>query len=351
MPRIRIAAVAAMLALALTVALPAEAAKYRYGNYSGGGGESGLTVSLEGGLVNVRNGDNVYATSETLQIFGGGVNSVVALTPASEDDASAKLGLTYQWASGNQLKLSFWNYSTETAAAGNGPLGGRLYYAIGPPIDLGGGSFAGVSGNPGYYDLTTETDASAIDIAFAREHEIADDFRMEWSAGLRYASFEESTSGFYDDDLFGGSGFGDNRYAAAKTTEGEMLGLRLAARGSYFFTSSFSASAGIGVSFADGEIDAFSRLTPTGLVNSGTQPTSLATVFDDGRSGRTFDVESRLTWHSSSDRFRLWLGWSQQEWSGIASDLLRNFPATARPLESRDSVVFSGYTLGGSYRF
>jgi len=344
---------AAVATLLLVVAAgSADAARYRYGRgYSGGGEQAGVVVSLEGGLVNVRNNDLIYATSESLQLVGGGLNQITALTPGAEDDLAGRLGIGYQFANGNRLTATFWSYSTSTAAAADGPLGGALHYAIGPPIALGGGTFAGASGSPGYLNLMTDTDAATADIALGRSHELGDDFRMEWSAGLRYARFEEVTTGFYDDSLFVASTFGENRYAVAKTIEGEMLGARVAARGSYFFTTSFSVSAGIGFAFLDGEIVAASGMTPTGLLNSTTQPSSVATINDDGRSGSSMDFDTRLTWHSSDDRLRVWLGWEQQEWSDIVKDDLRNFPGTSTPLDARDSVVFSGYLAGVSYRF
>jgi len=345
---------AAVAGLLLSLAAGSvDAARYRYGRgYSRGGGEqAGVLVSFEGGLVNLRNADLVYATSESLQIAGGGLNQITALTPGAEDDFSGRLAVAYQWADGNRLTATFSTYNTSTSAAADGPLGGALHFAIGPPIALGGGNFVGDSGSPGYFSLRTETDASTADVAFGRSHELGDDFRMEWSTGLRYAKFEEKTSGFYDDSLFIASTFGDNRYAVAKQIEGEMIGARVAARGSYFFTTSFSVSAGIGFALLDGEIKSTSGLTPTGLLNATTQPASVATINDDGRSGATTDFDTRLTWHSSDDRLRVWLGWEQQEWSGIVEDDLRNFPGTATPLDPRDSVVFSGYRAGVSYRF
>ena len=165
---------------------------------------------------------------------------------ACKEDFSGRLSVGYQWADGNRLTASFWTYNTSTSAAADGPLSGALHYAIGPPIALGGGIFAGDSGSPGHFSLMTETDATTLDVAFGRSHELGDDFRMEWSTGLRYAQFEETTAGFYDDSLFIASTFGDNRYTVAKTIEGEMIGARVAARGSYFFTTSFYVSAGIG---------------------------------------------------------------------------------------------------------
>lgn len=344
---------AAVAGLLLTVAAGSvDAARYRYGrSYSRGGEQAGVVVSFEGGWVNIRNTDLVYATSESLQVVGGGLNQVTALIPASEEDFSGRLSVGYRWANGNRLTASFWTYSTSTSAAADGPLSGALHYAIGPPIALGGGTFVGDSGSPGYFNLLTDTDAATADVAFGRSHELGDDFRMEWSTGLRYARFEETTAGFYDDSLFIASTFGDNRYTVSKTIEGKMIGARVAARGSYSFTTSFSVSAGIGFALLDGEITAASGLTPSGLLNTTTQPSSVATINDNGRSGSNTDFDTRVTWHSTDDRLLVWLGWEQQVWSGIVEDGLRNFPGTVRSLNARDSVVFSGYRVGVSYRF
>ncbi|NIM00624.1 MAG: hypothetical protein GTO30_22430 [Acidobacteria bacterium] len=343
---------AAVAVLLLAVAAGSvDAARYRYGRSYSGGEQAGIVITVEGGLVNLRNADLVYATSESRQLVGGGLNQVTPLTPGAEDDLSGRLGVSYQFANGNRLSVSFWSYSTSTSAAADGPLSGQLHYAVGPPIALGAGMFAGASGSPGHFSLMTDTDAASADFAFGRSHELGDDFRMEWSTGVRYARFEESTSGFYDDSVFVAATFGENRYAVAKTIEGDMIGARVAARGSYFFTPSFSVSAAIGFGLLDGEITASSGLTPTGSVNALAQPSSLATIKDDGRSGYTIDYDTRVTWHTMDDRLRVWLGWEQQQWSGIARDDLRDFPGTAAPQNVRDSVVFSGYRIGVSYRF
>lgn len=344
----------AILAAALLIAAAgsADAARYRYGGgYAQGGQQSGTVVSLEAGLFNFRNTDLVYATTESLQLFGGGLNEITALTPGSDDDLSGRIGVGYQWANGNRLTGTFASYGGTVSAAADGPLSGALHYAIGPPIALGGGVFAGDSGTPGFFSLATENDAMTVDIAFGRTHEIGDEFYMEWSAGLRYATFEETTAGYYDDSLSTAVTFGDNRYTVAKSTEGEMIGTRVAARGAYFFSPSFSISAGVGFAFLDGEIRASSGLTPSGLVNFATQPASVSTIDDDGKSGRTTDVDVRVAWHGLGDRIRVWLGWEQQDWDGIADDELRDFPGTATPLGTRDSIVLSGYRAGISYRF
>jgi hypothetical protein len=342
-----------VIGLLVTVAAGSvQAARYRYGRGVGGRGEqAGVIVSIQGELVNVRNADLLYATSESLQIFGGGVNEISALGPAGEDDVAGRLGVGYQWANGNRLSASLWSYESSSSAIADGPLGGALHFALGPPIALGGGAFVGDSGSPGHFDLSTTIETAAFDLAFGRTHGIGDEFSMEWSTGLRYASYEETTGGFYDDAISNAGSFGDHRYTVAKSIEGTMVGARLAAQGRYFFTPSFSVSAGVGFAFLDGEIEASSALTPSGLVNAVTQPMSRSVVNDDGKSGRTADFHVRTTWHNGTDRLRVWVGWEQQEWSGIAEDSQRSFPGTTRPLGNRNSITLSGYEVGLSYRF
>jgi hypothetical protein len=116
-------------------------------------------------------------------------------------------------------------------------------------------------------------------------------------------------------------------------------------------TQSWWFGAGLGFSFLDGELTGSSGLIPVGSANAGTEPSSFASITDDGRSGNIVDFDLRIGWCNASDRFRVWLGWEQSIWSEIAQDPLRNFPGTTAPLRERDSVAFSGYKLGLYFRF
>jgi hypothetical protein len=168
---------------------------------------------------------------------------------------------------------------------------------------------------------------------------------MEWSAGARWARYEETHEGVYDE---AGGPVGANEFAVAKTLEGEMFGVRLAARGSWR-VGSFSLGGGIGFSALDGELSGASSLTPTGSANSGLLP-SLAVVDDDGRSGTIRDLDVRATWHSGADRTQLWLGWEQARWEDIAADRLRTVAGAASALSPRDEVTFSGVKVGVKLR-
>ena len=341
--------VLAILAWIVLAPSPAEA-RYRYGSYRGATSDRGFYVELEGAFANPRNTDAVVATLESVEDFGGGLNAISPVVPDWSDDLAARLTLGYQWASGNKLRLSLWGYETDQESAGNGPAAGLLHFAIGPPIYTGG-EYVGAFGSPGYFQMQTEISAQTADLAWAREQELGESFSMEWSLGLRYASFEETMTGLYDDANTVSPDFGLIRYAAEKSNEGEMFGARVAARGNYRVTERFFVSSSLGFSMLDGELTGWSSLTPTGLDNAPFEPQGFAALEDTGRSGRIVDFDVRGGWNGAGGRFQIWLGWEQAQWEGIAEDLMRNLPGTTAPLRERTSVVISGYKLGARFRF
>jgi hypothetical protein len=327
---------------------PAEAA-YRYGRYGSATADRGFFVEVEGLIANPRNADVVVATQEILA-GAGGINTISPIIPIWDDSFAGRIGLGYQWASGNKVSVSVWGFGTDQTSAGNGASGGRLHYGIGPPI-FTGSEYVGAFGSPGYFEIKTEIEAKTADLAWGHDHQVSESFKMEWSAALRYAVYEETSDGFYDNANAGTGNFGQTTYAAAKALEGEMLGIKLAARGTYAVTQSWWFGAGLGFSFLDGELTGSSGLVPVGSANVATEPSSFASVKDDGRSGNIVDFDLRIGWRNASDRFRVWLGWEQSIWNEIAQDPLRNFPGTTAPLRERDSVTFSGYKLGLYFRF
>jgi len=338
-----IVAVVVLLAWGLQ---PADA-KYRYGGYTAGK-EAGFFLFGEGISVNPRNVDAIVATVETIEDYGGGVNSMRQINPVWDNNFSGRLGLGYGWPNGNRVVGTFWGFSADQRASGSGT--SATFFAVGPPIYTGG-DYVGDEGRPGSYDLTTEIESATADIAFAREHDVGESFRIEWSAGLRYASYEESTQGLYDEADFASLDFGLMAYRADKSGKGEMIGPRVAVRGSWRFAKVFSLDASLGFSFLDGELTGSSSLTPSGSSNSANTPSSLAKITDDSRSGSIRDVDLTVSWRAVGEAVRVWVGWEQQIWDGITTDLVRNFPGTVAPLRDRDSVVFSGYKVGVFVRF
>ncbi len=329
------------LILLLASAIDPVQAKYQYGRYAQGK-ERGFIIFAEALWANPRNVDAVVATQETQ-------NTVTPIIPVWDDEVSGRLGLGYQWASGNQLSLTFWNFETEQNAAGNGAAGGILHFAIGPPIRVGT-DFVGDNASPGSYAIRTEVKATTADLAFAREQQLVENFDLAWSLGVRYAKYEETSDGRYDEQATTSPSFGENAYNAAKSNQGEMFGVRAALRGSYRFVRSVSLDGQFGFSFLDGELTANSGLTPAGS-NNATTPASFSGIVDDSRSGNIWDLDIRVTYHGQTDAFRVWLGWEQQVWDNLTTDLVRNFPGTTAPSRDRDSVSFSGYKVGVYFRF
>ncbi len=293
----------------LPLCSPAAAqTRYNYGGSAYGEQEGGFLVLFEAGLANPRNTDNIVAAV--------GPNVII---PQWDDEFAGRLGFGYQWSNNNKLVLSVWSFSAEQSAAGSLPPPG-FAFPIGP---TSGSSF----------DVTTEVSGLTADVAWGVTYEPTDAFGLEWSVGLRYASYEETTDGTYNGTL-----------AVDKSLEGDMLGARLAGRGTYRIRP-FSVSVGLGLSELDGELDARSSLTP--------QPALTAPVLliDDSRSGTILDLDINAAWHNAGDRFSIWLGWEQQMWEDIAADLTRNLPGNSVTSRERDSVTFSWFKVGVSYRF
>lgn len=284
-------------------------------------GEPGIFLLLEGGLANPRNTDNVVAATS------GNVSPII---PAWDDDPAGRIGIGYELASGDKISLTFWGFETDTRGTGTG----SFDFTIGPPFESSG-SILGDSGTD--FDIKTEISAMTVDAAWGRTHAASRRIDLDWSAGLRYANYEEEAGGFY---------FDGQPLDASKSNEGEMIGARLALRGTYRLTY-LSFGAGVGFSFLDGELTASSGLKRASV----SQQEGFAELKDDGRSGQIREFDIVASWHGANDRVRISLGWEQSTWEGIADDLMRNLPGTVVTLRDRDSVVFSGYKLGLLFRF
>jgi len=273
---------------------------------------------------------------------------VTSVLSAWGENVAGRFGFGYRWASGNQVSATVWGYETDTQVTGGAPDDAFLHLAIGPAIPQDSG-YIGNQGDLGTYDFTTEIKAQTADVAWARELELGENFNMEWSVGLRYADFEETYAGDYDQVV--GFDAESGPMGANKSNTGEMFGVRAAVRGTYKIVESFSIGGSLGFSMLDGELTSESTLTPTGTVGGQAVPANTFLVVDNGRSGTIRDFDLIGTWHIASDRYRLYFGWEQSRWEDVAADLARNLPGNTAPLRDRSDVVFSGYKLGFYFSF
>lgn len=304
------ATLAVVVAVALCGATGVAQTRYDYG---GGGrytstGDPGFLVFFEAGLANPRNTDNIVAAT--------GPNVII---PEWDDELAGRFGLGYRFSNGHEVVASFWGFEAEQSEA----MVGTFEFPIGPTEGFS-------------FDLTTEVQARAAEASWIIPFDLTDSFRVEASAGLRYAGYEETTDGTYGTSI--------GTVDVYKSLEGTMLGVRLGGRATYSFGSWFT-SVGAGLSMLDGELEASTSLSPQ---PPGAPPLHLV---DDSRSGTILELDVRGGWRAASDKLSLWVGWEQQEWQQIAADLARNLPGNDLISRSRDSVSFSWFKAGASYRF
>ena len=308
--------VCAAALVSTAAAAEAVAQTYDYGAGSTSVGDSGFMVLLEGGLANPRNTDNVVATRI------GPVTTPIITT--WDDDFAGRIGLGYQWASGNQIFGQAWGFSTETAEAGTG----SFDFGIGPPIAPGFGD-QGTA-----FDIGTEIEATTADVGFGRRAPLGERFEIQGSVGVRYAHYEEVSGGTFAD--------GATIFAAAKSVDGEMIGVRGGIGASWQWKQLVLQGAGA-LSLLDGEVTGDSALS----VIQGGGGAAAFSVTDDGRSGSIWELELLGGWRSSSGSIFIGAGWEQQVWDGITSDLTRSVVSGAE----RDSIAISGYKARISFIF
>jgi len=338
-----------VVAAAATLGLaPAIAQDYGYGY---GYEQEGFFVLLDLAVTQPGNTDQVIG--QTLD-FAGTSERSGTIAPDWSSGPAGRVGFGYRWASGSSVSLAVWRYDDDASLDADGPAGGFLDFTIGPSVFVGGNLVS--FGDPGHAAFDASIEATTVDVAFARRHELSDTLAVEWSAGLRFASFDENLNGSYD--LCASSGCtggtflpGEVVYDADRSTESSMLGVRTGVTGRYRLSPSMAVRSGIAVSLLTGDLESTSGLTPSGTVNTATEPATRFVEDESDRSGQIVDLDLGLEFDVVRDRLRLSVAWEHSVWDGIARDLARNPPGQFAINASRDSVSFTGLRLGVSYRF
>lgn len=308
MRRRLLSATLALVTAALLGGASAAQTRYNYGGSAYASGDEGLLVFVEAGVANPRNTDNIVAAA--------GPNVII---PEWDDEFAGRLGVGYRFGGGKKVVVSFWGFEADQSEAQSG----SFDFPIGPT--------SGFS-----FDVTTKIEARSAEAAWVIPHSLSDAVSVDWSIGLKYAGFEETTDGGY--------GTTSGPLDVDKSLKGTMIGAR-AATGLTYRRGSLSAGGGVGLSMLSGEIEASSSLTPQPV---GTAPLMLS---DDSRSGTILDLDLRGAWHNSSDDVSVWIGWEQQVWEDIAADLARDLPDSDVVSRARDSVTFSWFKVGIAYEF
>lgn len=336
----------AMLALS-AAPVAAQGYGYGYGAYE----EEGFFVFVEASII--QPGDTDQVVGQTLD-FAGTVERSGTIAPDWSAGPAARIGFGYRWANGGELTASVWRFDDDTSIDADGPAGGFLDFAIGPSVFVGGSLVS--FGDPGRARFDASLEATTLDLAFAHRHELAEVFDLEWSAGLRFASFDETLTGSYDlcasDGCTGGTFLpGEVTYAADRSTESTMFGLRTGLSARYRISDLVALRSGIALSTLIGDVESTSGLTPTGSVNAATEPTTRFSADESDRSGRIVDGEFGVEFDVMPDRLRLSVTYEHSVWDDVARDLARNPPGQFAINAPRDSVSFTGIRLGFWFRF
>lgn len=324
-----------------------------------GGDDDGFFVFLDAAFLTPGNTDQVVAESQNL-------NSTLQTATRLEVDWDAgtagALGFGWRWGQ-NAVSVRYWRFDNDESFVADGTSGSTTNFAIGPASYYffpSYGYYVPVYyfGLPGHFDFVSNLEATTIDATFSQSFEAGDYFDLEWSVGLRFATFDEDLTGLYDlcastgcDAPYSSSVVpGEITFDVAKTNESDMLGVVAALSGRYYFADWGALAGGVGTSVLGGEITSRSGLTPSGTFNGADTPT-LASRVDDSRTGMIHDAWFGLDWVFLDERLRLHTGLWYSSWDGVAKDLVRNTPGLDVRNAPRDQVSFSGARVTAGFQF
>lgn len=264
-------------------------------------------------------------------------------------NVNGRLGFGKQWANGNKLTLSYWEFDNDESGSMDlsgvdafySPFGYYYYYGYGggTRAPLGGGTFSST-----FSRFDSNVKASSIDVDFSHVHSLNDHFDFEWNLGMKFASYEDTTTvatGYTYTDTGGVAT--DYTYDEKAHTESDMWGFKAGARGMYNFGPRFSLTAGLNVAKLQGGVESTSTISSTFV---GSTPALTDHFNDDNRSGTITDYDIMGVFHLG-EHFDLSVGYEQSTWQGISRDLMRSH--WGQP--DRDEVGFAGWKVGVKWRF
>ncbi len=349
MRKLRFPIVLAFAVAAAISAVPAQG----YASGYGGDDEQGFFLFLDAMLAQPGDTDMVVAESVNA---AGSTQTAGKVLPVWDAGLAGRFGGGYRWATGGALSVSFWSFDDDQSFAADGPAGGFLNFAIGPATYYDGYPVFNF-GIPGSAAFRANLEASTVDVAFSQTQELSDILSMEWSVGLRFASYEDGVTGTYDlcasTGCDGGYGYvpGEIAFAAERTTKSDMFGIRAGVRGKYSISERVAVRSGLALSLLTGDVESRSGLTPIGTLNGAIDPPGRYVADESDRSGRIVELDVGVEFDLVRDLLRLSVGYEHAIWEGVPADLARNPPGMLTVLEPRDRVSFSGARLGLWVRF
>jgi hypothetical protein len=236
------------------------------------------------------------------QPTGVDTNYATLLDPATGSQESAKiqkdadftwaLKVGYSWGKMGGLALSYWSFDNEDTLSKSTETN-SVY-----PLVFGGYSYSGnyglVPGGAGYpvkYETTSKIKASTLDLDYYRPMQAGEKMTINWIAGLRSATWEETRS-FQGSEAPTGTNYYPYFINQDNHNKADAFGVKVGAKAIFGFTNRFSLQALYTFSFMQGKNDA-TMTTTSGNVGSGNDTTEQITSSDDKVNGEIRDYDIR----------------------------------------------------------
>ncbi len=278
--------------------------------------------SLDQGVANIVDiNNNNFTTREVMD---------------NKSDFTWAVKVGYSWGELGGLAVSYWSFDNEDKLNATEATGYVYPTVFGAYGYNNGGTYALVG--PVDYTATAKTKASTIDLDYSRPMHAGEKLTVDWIAGLRSATFEETRT--FDSGLDSG-GYYVNQTHHMKS---DAFGVKVGARVNFGFTQHFSLQGLMAYSFMQANTDGEATQNAGGTLDQ-------ITSSDDHVMGEIKDYDVRAVWNWNALDF--YVGYGGQTWEGLVADPIEGSccGASGAGHSTRDSVAFNSAHAGVTFRF
>jgi hypothetical protein len=242
----------------------------------------------------------------------------------------------YSWGELGGLAISYWSFDNEDKVNASEPIN-EVYPTVFGAYGFNNGGTYALTG-PVDYTATAKTKASTIDIDYSRPMHAGEKLTVDWIAGLRSATFEETRT--FDSGLDAGGNYTDQTHHM----KSDAFGVKVGARVNFGFTQHFSMQGLMAYSFMQAKTDGDATNNISGTLDQ-------ITSSDDHVMGEIKDYDVRAVWNWNALDF--YVGYGGQTWQGLVADPIEGSccGASAAGPSTRNSVAFNSAHAGVTFRF
>jgi Legionella pneumophila major outer membrane protein precursor len=319
------AAVLGLAAAAVLIATASPAMAAHHDDYKG------WFVSLDAAMTQPNSLDQQYANI---------VDPTTGLTTRNvmdnDGDFTWALKVGYSWGELGGLAVSYWSFDNEDTINATESTNYVYPTVFGAYGYNNGGTYALVG--PVDYTATAKTKASVIDLDYDRPMHAGEKLTVDWIAGLRSATFEETRA--FD------SGLDVGGYYVHQThhMKSDAFGVKVGARVNFGFTQHFALQGLMAYSFLQANTDGEATQNAGGTLDE-------IDSSDDHVMGEIKDYDVRAVW--TWNAFDFYVGYGGQTWEGLVADPIEGSccGASGSGRSTRDSIAFNSAHAGVTFRF